>query len=158
MESKNSPVQQYPLSSQKIYTTPQILVNGTMDAQNIKIKPVVQEVQPVEKEVKKETNEEEDKKEEENSADSEYEIFNQQKKNKEKDKEQEQKEEDDEELSSLTNESIEQEEAKDFLLAQYEKVHRVRNKWKIGFKDAVLHFNGKEYVFDKVVGELDRDW
>ena len=50
------------------------------------------------------------------------------------------------------------EEAKDFLLAQYEKVHRVRNKWKIGFKDAVLHFNGKEYVFDKVVGELDRDW
>ena len=96
MESKNSPVQQYPLSSQKFYTTPQILVNGTMDAQNIKIKPVVQEVQPVEKEVKKETNEEEDKKEEENSADSEYEIFNQQKKNKEKDKEQEQKEEDDE--------------------------------------------------------------
>ena len=158
MESKNSPVQQYPLSSQKFYTTPQILVNGTMDAQNIKIKPDVQEVQPVEKEVKKETNEEEDKKEEENSADSEYEIFNQQKKNKEKDKEQEQKEEDDEELSSLTNESIEQEEAKDFLLAQYEKVHRVRNKWKIGFKDAVLHFNGKEYVFDKVVGELDRDW
>ena len=65
MESKNSPVQQYPLSSQKFYTTPQILVNGTMDAQNIKIKPVVQEVQPVEKEVKKETNEEEDKKEEE---------------------------------------------------------------------------------------------
>ena len=49
-------------------------------------------------------------------------------------------------------------EAKDFLLAQYEKVHRIRNKWKITFKDAVLHFNGKEYVFDKVVGELDRDW
>ena len=135
-----------------------MLVNGTMEAQNISIKPVVQEVQPVEKEIKKEANEEEDKKEEDNSADSEYEIFNQQKKNKEKDKEQEQKEEDDEVLSSLSSESIEQEEAKDFLLAQYEKVHRVRNKWKIGFKDAVLHFNGKEYVFDKVVGELDRDW
>ena len=156
MESKQ--VQQYPVSSQKFYTTPQMLVNGTMEAQNISIKPVVQEVQPVEKEIKKEANEEEDKKEEDNSADSEYEIFNQQKKNKEKDKEQEQKEEDDEELSSLSSESIEQEEAKDFLLAQYEKVHRVRNKWKIGFKDAVLHFNGKEYVFDKVVGELDRDW
>ncbi len=47
---------------------------------------------------------------------------------------------------------------KDFLLAQYEKVHRVRNKWKCTFKDAILHLNGKEYVFDKVVGELERDW
>jgi transcription initiation factor TFIIA large subunit len=49
-------------------------------------------------------------------------------------------------------------EAKDFLLAQYEKVHRVRNKWKCTFKDAILHINEKEYVFEKVVGELERDW
>lgn len=72
----------------------------------------------------------------------------------------EQKEDDDETLSPLSNDYSEEQEieAKDFLLAQYEKVHRIRNKWKITFKDAVLHFNGKEYVFDKVVGELDRDW
>jgi transcription initiation factor TFIIA large subunit len=49
-------------------------------------------------------------------------------------------------------------ETKDFLLAQYEKVHRVKNKWKCTFKDAILHINGKEYVFEKVVGELERDW
>ena len=82
-----------------------------------------------------------------------------QKGNKEEENNHEQKEDDDETLSPLSNDSEEQEiEAKDFLLAQYEKVHRIRNKWKITFKDAVLHFNGKEYVFDKVVGELDRDW
>lgn len=68
-------------------------------------------------------------------------------------------EEDDESLSPLSSESGDHEtETKDFLLAQYEKVHRVRNKWKVTFKDAVLHNNGKEYVFDRVVGELDRDW
>jgi len=48
--------------------------------------------------------------------------------------------------------------SKDFLLAQYEKVHRVRNKWKCIFKDAILHINGKEYVFDRVNAELERDW
>lgn len=65
----------------------------------------------------------------------------------------------DESLSSISKDSeyIESE-ATDFLLAQYDKVHRVRNKWKCTFKDAVLHINGKEYVFERVVGELERDW
>ena len=48
--------------------------------------------------------------------------------------------------------------SKDYLLAQYEKVHRVRNKWKCIFKDAILHINGKEHVFDRVNAELERDW
>lgn len=62
-------------------------------------------------------------------------------------------------MSPLPSDSEDLEiEAKDYLLAQFEKVHRVKNKWKINFKDAVLHCNGKEFVFDKVVGELDRDW
>ena len=38
------------------------------------------------------------------------------------------------------------------------QVHRVRNKWKCTFKDAILNINGKEYIFDKVTGELERDW
>lgn len=69
-------------------------------------------------------------------------------------------EEEEDELSSVTSDSEEyiESEAKDFLLAQYEKVHRVRNKWKCVFHDAVLHINGKEYVFERVVGELERDW
>ena len=51
-----------------------------------------------------------------------------------------------------------EQESKDFLLAQYEKVHRVRSKWKCIFKDVILFINGKEYVFEKVHGELERDW
>lgn len=47
---------------------------------------------------------------------------------------------------------------KDVLYTQYEKVHRVKSKWKCNFKDAVLLLNGKEYVFDRIVAELERDW
>lgn len=63
-----------------------------------------------------------------------------------------------EELSSLSNVSMNNEEIKDFLYTKYEKVHRVKSKWKCNFKDAVLQINGKEYIFDKIVGELERDW
>ena len=47
---------------------------------------------------------------------------------------------------------------KDFLLAQYDKVHRVRAKWKCSFKDAIININGREHVFEKVTAELERDW
>ena len=103
------------------------------------------------------TNEDEGNKDDK-SIDSEYQIFMEKNKNKENKKEEEIENKDDELLSSLSSESNEQEEAKDFLLAQYEKVHRIRNKWKIIFIDAILRLNGKEYLFEKVVGELDRDW
>ena len=63
-----------------------------------------------------------------------------------------------EELSSLSNDSVNYDEGKDFLYTQYEKVHRVKTKWKCVFKDAVLQINGKEYIFDKISGELERDW
>ncbi len=64
-----------------------------------------------------------------------------------------------EELSELSAESYKDEaEGKDYLYAQYDKVHRVKNKWKCSFKDAILQINGKEYIFEKVVGELERDW
>ena len=68
-------------------------------------------------------------------------------------------EEEGEELSELSAESAKDEiEGKDFLYAQYDKVHRVKTKWKCSFKDAVLQINGKEYIFEKVVGELERNW
>lgn len=76
-----------------------------------------------------------------------------------KDKLENQNDEGDELLSPLLSDSNDLEaDVKDFLLAQYEKVHRVKNKWKIHLKDAILHTNGREFVFDRVVGELDRDW
>ncbi len=64
-----------------------------------------------------------------------------------------------EELSSLSNDSNNcDNDGRDFLYTQYEKVHRVKSKWKCNFKDAVLQINGKEYIFDKITGELERDW
>jgi len=75
-------------------------------------------------------------------------------------KQDEVKEEDDdgEELSSPTISNNQEEVEKDFLYTQYEKVHRVRTKWKCNFKDAILQINGKEYIFEKITGELERDW
>jgi len=44
------------------------------------------------------------------------------------------------------------------LIAQYDKVHRVKERWRINLRDAILHHQNTEYVFDKVNGELTRDW
>jgi len=37
----------------------------------------------------------------------------------------------------------------------YDKVQRVKNKWKCTLKDGVLLVNGKEYVFHKATGEYE---
>lgn len=91
-------------------------------------------------------------KKEDECDDSDEDVFKQ--------KENEKKGSDDgEELSDLTADSIKDDvEGRDFLYAQYDKVHRIKNKWKCSFKDAVLQINGKEYIFDKICGELERDW
>ena len=66
---------------------------------------------------------------------------------------------DEEELSSLNDDSDEeQDNYSDFLIAQYDKVHRVKGKWRINLRDVILHCENKEYIFDKVTGELIRDW
>ncbi|KAI9680932.1 MAG: hypothetical protein M1829_001012 [Trizodia sp. TS-e1964] len=41
------------------------------------------------------------------------------------------------------------------MLCTYEKVQRVKNKWKCVLKDGVLTVNGKEYVFHKATGEYE---
>ena len=63
-------------------------------------------------------------------------------------------------ISSLNsdNDDEAQEKYSDFLIAQYEKVHRVKSKWRINLKDVILHCNGKEMVFERITGELKRDW
>ena len=38
------------------------------------------------------------------------------------------------------------------------KVHRVKEKWRITLRDAIYHCKNKEYVLDRVTGELTRDW
>lgn len=96
-----------------------------------------------------------DKKEE---KDSEEEVFDNQPKDNNEDNNQE-NEEEEENLSPLSEEDENDEiKTEDILLAQFEKVHRVKRKWKVVFKDTILHINGKDIVFDRINGELVRDW
>ncbi|SPO02325.1 related to transcription factor TFIIA-L [Cephalotrichum gorgonifer] len=41
------------------------------------------------------------------------------------------------------------------MLCMYDKVQRVKNKWKCTLKDGVLTVNGKEYLFHKATGEYE---
>ncbi|MCQ2817461.1 MAG: hypothetical protein MJ252_09370 [archaeon] len=69
-------------------------------------------------------------------------------------------EEEEESLSSLHEDEEEDQEAnvKDYLLAQYTDVKRIKNKWKVKLKDGILHLKDKEYAFKTINGELERDW
>ncbi|KAL3900956.1 MAG: hypothetical protein SGCHY_000967 [Lobulomycetales sp.] len=40
------------------------------------------------------------------------------------------------------------------ILCQYEKVTRVKNKWKCTLKDGIINLNGKDFLFSKLNGEL----
>ncbi|KAI0158215.1 transcription factor IIA, alpha/beta subunit [Xylariaceae sp. FL1272] len=46
-------------------------------------------------------------------------------------------------------------EAGQIMLCMYDKVQRVKNKWKCVLKDGVLNVNGKDYVFHKATGEYE---
>lgn len=41
-------------------------------------------------------------------------------------------------------------ETSNLMLCQYEKVSRVKNKWKCVFKDGVINVNGQDHLFNKV--------
>lgn len=43
----------------------------------------------------------------------------------------------------------------DYVFCVYDKVQRVKNKWKTVFKDGMLHINGKDYLFQKCNGEFE---
>jgi len=42
------------------------------------------------------------------------------------------------------------------VVCQYDKITRSRNKWKFHFKDGIMNLQGKDYVFQKAVG--DAEW
>ncbi|KAI1821291.1 transcription factor IIA, alpha/beta subunit [Xylaria intraflava] len=52
-------------------------------------------------------------------------------------------------------ENEDDEEAGQIMLCMYDKVQRVKNKWKCVLKDGVLNVNGKDYVFHKATGEYE---
>lgn len=39
------------------------------------------------------------------------------------------------------------------VVCQFDKIQRVRNKWRFYLKDGIMHLNGKDYVFQKATGE-----
>ncbi|GAA5865245.1 hypothetical protein JCM1840_003962 [Sporobolomyces johnsonii] len=43
----------------------------------------------------------------------------------------------------------------DIVIALYEKVQRVKNKWKVTLKDGLVSVNGKDYLFAKCNGEFE---
>lgn len=43
----------------------------------------------------------------------------------------------------------------DIVFCTYDKVARVKNKWKCILKDGMIHVNGKDYLFAKCTGEFE---
>ncbi|XP_011407398.2 PREDICTED: transcription initiation factor IIA subunit 1-like [Amphimedon queenslandica] len=41
------------------------------------------------------------------------------------------------------------------IVCQFEKVYRVRAKWKFALKDGIMHLNGHDYIFTKTAGEAE---
>jgi len=41
------------------------------------------------------------------------------------------------------------------ILCQYEKVTRIKNKWKCSLKDGIINVNGKDYLFQKATGDFE---
>ena len=60
--------------------------------------------------------------------------------------------------SDLDDEDEEEQDStiKNMVLCQFEKVQRVKTKWKCVLKDGVVHVNGKDYLFSKA--NCDFEW
>ncbi|KAJ7079146.1 transcription factor IIA alpha/beta subunit [Mycena belliarum] len=46
----------------------------------------------------------------------------------------------------------------EIVFCTYEKVTRVKSKWKCVLKDGMIHANGKDYLFSRCTGEFEFDW
>ena len=67
---------------------------------------------------------------------------------------------DEEVLSSLSEESNNEKDYNNHLLAQYETVKRIKNnkKWKVNLKGCISQKDNMEYVCGKIHGELLKEW
>ena len=102
-------------------------------------------------------NNDNDKKEEENNEleDPALKIFLMDNKN---DKNKKENDDEEDNLSDLSGESNDEKDFTDNLLAQYDKVKRVRNRWKVSLKGCIVQKDKTEYICGKVHGELSREW
>lgn len=62
---------------------------------------------------------------------------------------------DDSDDDGLGNIGEDEEENGDTILCTYDKVQRVKNKWKCTLKDGVMSLGGKEWIFQKGTGEFE---
>ncbi|KAL8622985.1 hypothetical protein ACOMHN_027106 [Nucella lapillus] len=42
------------------------------------------------------------------------------------------------------------------IVCQYDKINRIKNKWKFNLKDGIMNLNGKDFVFQRATG--DAEW
>lgn len=63
---------------------------------------------------------------------------------------------DNEEDDADGNEDGESEMEQNIMLCLYDRVQRVRNRWKCALKDGIMNIDGKDYVFQKANG--DSEW
>lgn len=55
-------------------------------------------------------------------------------------------------LLSLDDENVKTDH---MILCQYEKVTRIKNKWKCVLKDGIVNINGKDYIFNRATGDFE---
>ena len=124
---------------------------------NIETTNVINETENYDNNSENNINEQNNKKEEEKNEiiDPDHDVFEQ---NKNEEKKEEDKNEEDDNLSDVSDEPKDEGEFENHLLAQYEKVKRVKEKWKISLKGCIVQKDKKEYVCGKIHGELTRDW
>eukprot|EP01026_Neomeris_dumetosa_P065407 TRINITY_DN6277_c0_g1_i10.p1 TRINITY_DN6277_c0_g1~~TRINITY_DN6277_c0_g1_i10.p1 ORF type:complete len:378 (+),score=69.23 TRINITY_DN6277_c0_g1_i10:255-1388(+) len=59
-----------------------------------------------------------------------------------------------EDVDVSDGEEAEDEDAKNYVMAQYDKVSRTKNRWKAVLSNGVIHVDGKDYLFKKANGEF----
>ena len=57
-------------------------------------------------------------------------------------------------LSDVSSDNEEDEQAPHVVIAQFEKVSHVKTKWKCQLKAGVMKLNGREYLFRSATGEM----
>ena len=57
--------------------------------------------------------------------------------------------------SDLDAEDEKEPETSNIVLCQFEKVNRIKNKFKCVLKDGIMNLQGKDYHFSRATGEFD---
>ncbi|KAM9926016.1 hypothetical protein OXX80_010716, partial [Metschnikowia pulcherrima] len=61
----------------------------------------------------------------------------------------------DDELDSEKSDEEEGDQEGQIMLCLYDKVQRVKNKWKCNLKEGVANIDGRDYVFQRAAGESE---